>query len=587
MNKLLKMSFDRMGYTYDYLKDINTDKYSGQYLFKDEDKLILGLREAKTNNLKIVIFPDFDIDGLSSGICLYSGLTLLGFNVELYMPDVNNGYGFVCEDIDKALSQWPDADIILTCDVGITCKDAISYAKSKGLKVYVTDHHIEPVNDRVDADIIVDPIRYDETCDFIGVCGAYVAYHVIRTYADLTGNEAIISLISHLSLFVSLGSMGDLMPVLYDTRNIVKAGLKEFNRLLDCETLDDYFGCSVNMLPEVFVNPFANIQGLHFWLLRNNVIAPGDVTETMYGFIYCPMFNSVKRMGESLENLYGLFYDTMDSKDELFLQRAKWLHDLNVQRKELVAMHFAKFFEEEADQPYAPYVFFTDARPGIMGLLAMKAMGVSGRPTMVVSEFDDCFSGSGRLPKWFTASLLRTAIIKDYITVAGHAAAFGITIEKEHIMDFCEWLYDTTKFEMVRAESEFVETRLALGINHPDMYPECDYSICTNNDYDVCFGCADEVGKYGPYGTDYPEPEFRLFFTKKDVVEYRTMGSDNSHFRAKLDHDITLVYFSGAECIKDFERADDNHVFCFAGNFNLNEFRGDVTLQFKVNSQIC
>ena len=83
MNKLLKMSFDRMGYTYDYLKDINNDKYSDRYLFKDEDKLIVALQEAKANNRLIVILSDFDIDGISCGVEFYSGLTLLGFRVVL------------------------------------------------------------------------------------------------------------------------------------------------------------------------------------------------------------------------------------------------------------------------------------------------------------------------------------------------------------------------------------------------------------------------------------------------------------------------------------------------------------------------
>jgi single-stranded-DNA-specific exonuclease len=411
----------------------------------------------------------------------------------------------------------------------------------------------------------------------------------LRLYAELTGNSAIIHLISHLSLFASLGSVGDLMPVLYDTRNVIKQGVAEFNRLLDCESFDDFFGCSIEMLPNEYVNPFIALYYLHFWMLRNNYVAPGDVTDFMYGFTYCPMFNSIKRMGASLDNLYDLLYSNFNEEDcESFYDNAEWLYDLNKQRKAAVAHHFACLFDTDNEQPYAPYVFYTSASPGIMGLLAMKAMGVTGGPVMVVGDNPDSdyVSGSGRLPKWFDATLMSSPEISDYVTVAGHAAAFGISIKKDKLNDFCEWLYDTVKSEIKRCEAEFVETRLALGIDHPDLYPECDYSICTNNDYDVCYECALEVSKYGPYGNGYPEPEFRLFFTKRDVLQYKTMGSDNSHFRAVLPHNITLVYFSGASCYKDFERAEDDHVFCFAGNFVINEFRGDCTLQFKVNAQI-
>ena len=587
MNRLLKMSFDKMGYTYDFLTDIHKPKFAGKYLFQDEDKLVLALKDIHDKKLKIVVLPDFDIDGISSGVISYSGLSLLGFNVELYRPDVNKGYGFDCDDIDAILKQWPDTHAILTCDVGITCNDAIVYAQSKDIWVYVTDHHIEKA--RSTADAIVDPSRNDSNCDFNGVCGAYMIHHVLSLYASMTGNEAIISLIKHLSLFVSLGSCGDLMPVIYDTRLMIKDGIAEFNRLLDCDTLDEYFGCSVTLLPDVYVAPFDNLRRFHFWLLRNGGIDYGDVTDVMYGFTYCPMFNSVKRMGESLQPLYDMFFKTYEWGSDELTGIFSWLWDLNKARKDLVNRVFIELVDDD-EQALAPYMFITDTKPGVLGLLAIKLMGLVDRPCMVLIDYGEYYSGSGRTPAWFSGSLLGY----DGVTVSGHEHAFGITIDKSVFVDYAHYLHAMTEQEMARIEVENIandvqDPRLIVSVNGHDCYGgEYDFSVVKTNDYDVCVDYTYEIDKFRPFGNGFPEPEFLLKFTNKDIREIRVIGSDKNHLRIDLEHNIRIIYFNGVD-YRDvlYHHDEEDHVFCVSGKFSMNEFNGSTTLQFMVSRYIC
>lgn len=587
MNQLLKRSFDKMGYTYEFLTDIHKLKFDNNYVFQDEDKVVLALKNAHDKHLKVVIISDFDIDGISSGVISYSGLSLLGFDVELYMPDVNNGYGFDCEDIDRILRQWPDTNLILTCDVGVTCNDAIAYAQSKEIWVYVTDHHIE--KKRSTADAIVDPSRNDSDCDFDGVCGAYMIYHVLMLYANMTGNDAIIALMKHLSLFASMGSCGDLMPVIYDTRAVIKDGLAEFNRLLDCDTLEDYFGCSLDLLSEVYIAPFDNLRRFHFWLLRNGGIGHGDVTDVMYGFTYCPMFNSVKRMGESLQNLYHMFYRRYDwgadELDDIFT----WLYNLNLQRKALVNQMYERLIEDDL-QALAPYVFITDTKPGILGLLAIKLMAVTGRPCMVLEDNGDCYSGSGRTPAWFSPHLLNY----ENVVVNGHAHAFGISIPKAECAEFARYLHETTESEMARIELEKIgsnmqDPRLIVCVNSHSCYDDYDFSVVTTNDYDACVDYTHEIEKFRPFGNGFFEPEFLLKFTRKDIREVRTMGENGKHLKIELDHNIYAVYFNGTDVYRSIISSCDNddYVFCVSGKFNMNEFAGSVTLQFMINSHVC
>ena len=586
MNHLLKMSFDKYGYTYDFLTSIHKSKYDGEYLFQDEDKLILALKDIHDKKQKLVVIPDFDIDGISSGNIFYGGLSLLGFDVELYMPDVNNGYGFDCDDIDKILSLWPDTHAILTCDVGITCNDAIVYAQSKELWVYVTDHHIE--KKRSTADAIVDPSRLDSTSDFIGVCGAYMAYHVMTLYACMTGNVAIKSLMSHLVLFASLGSCGDLMPVIHDTRKVIVDGLAEFNRLLDCETMDEYFMCSADQLPDAYVAAFENLRRFHFWLLRHGYMHPGDVTDVDYGFTYCPIFNSVKRMGESLQNVYDFFHTRYEWNDETFDDLAQWFWDLNKERKELVTYEFQRLLEDE-NQLFAPYVYVSKARPGILGLLAMKLTGVTGLPCMVVQEYENVYSGSGRTPSWFSGALLGF----DGVTVDGHEHAFGISIDRSKCMDYVNYLKQTSEAELARLESEasvgegVLDPRLIVCVDGHISYGDYDFSINDVNDYDVCVDYTYEIAKMRPFGNGFPEPEFLLKFTKKDIESYRLMGLDQSHLRICLSHNIKIVMFGMAGYEKAFDTNAEDYVYTVSGKFSMNDFNGSTSLQFMVSEAIC
>jgi len=599
MNQLLKLGFERSGYTYEYLKDIMTARYQN-CLFLDEDKLILELKKACDEKKHIVVLPDFDMDGISAGDILYTGGSLLGFNIDLYAPDVNNGYGFTADDIVNITKLWPDVDIILTCDVGITCFEGIDKAHELGIKVFVTDHHIEGLNNRTNADIIVDPSRYDETCEFKGVCGAYVAYHLISSYARCINNPAITSLVEHLSLAVSFGSFGDLMPLLYDTRLLVIQGIKEFNTLLDCENLEDYFHCSLDLLPECYVAFFENIKKMHYRLLHFERVKAGEIVADTYGFTYCPMFNSVKRMGDSIDKLYALLYKRYAWGDDKFSELVDWLWNLNEERKALVQYYFDKLMLD-FDQPYAPYVYVTDARSGILGLLAMKIMGCTGSPCLVVNEFEDCFAGSGRLPVWADPMILR----QDKVIVAGHSHAFGITIDKSVIVPFVVNIGNYVKnFDFSELEA-IEDNRVTICFNSKDFdystIIKCDFGIDSKNDYDVCVDYVYEVGKLAPFGSGFAEPIFKLFFRKSDVVSFDMMGKHNDHCFASLRKQdrgyqegfddfiptIKIVDFNDTSFYENLKNMSDKDVIGIVGRFSMNEYRGSTILQFLMSGQIC
>lgn len=586
MNHLLKISFDRCGYDYDFLKNIYMNKYDGKYLFRDEDKLMLKLKYIRDTKQKIVILPDFDMDGISSGLILYAGLSLFGFNTALYAPDVTKGYGFDEADIDNIIFEHPDVRYIITCDVGITCYHAVTYAKSKGIEMLITDHHPEAVNNRVDADIIVDPSRYDSDCDFIGVCGAYVAYHVVSTFSRMLDNKAIIDLVRHLELFAALGSCGDLMPVIHDTRSIIINGIKEFNALLDADDLNSYFQCSVDLLPDVFVSVFENIRRLHFWLLRNNNMHVGDITDVDFGFTYCPMFNSVKRMQGDIKELYKLLYTRYEWNDESFDALAGWLWNLNLSRKALVSDTFSDLIDNIDNQKYAPYIFVTTCSAGICGLLAMKVMQYTGTICLMVTDCDDMYIGSGRIPEWFDRNILQYESVK----IDGHANAFGIRIPKNICDDYFKYLDKVIAEYVSELQDQAVEDNriiLAMG-GHMCYDNKYDLSITRPDDYDMCFGYACEIEKFRPFGKGFIEPEHIFKITKKDILDLRLMGSAKTHFKITVPFNINMVCFGGASRYFDIidNCFDDDQVFAFSGRFSINEFNNNKNLHFVISEML-
>lgn len=590
MNHLLKLSFDKYGYDYDFLTSIHKNKYDNKYLFRDESALILRLKALCDAHKKIVIIPDFDMDGISSGLILYAGLSLFGFDVNLFAPDVTKGYGFDVHDIDAILAQWPDVSAIITCDVGISCYRAVAYAKSKNLEFFVTDHHPESFTARVEADLIVNPSRRDSDCDFKGVCGAYVAYHLVSTYAKALGNPAIIDLIQHLSLFAALGSCGDLMPVVYDTRDIIKTGVTEFNKLLDADGLESYFKCSLSYLPDVFVAPFENIKRLHFWLLRSSNIHVGDITDTDFGFTYCPMFNSVKRMYGDINNLYELLYARYDWNDERFDVLAGWLWTLNCDRKTLVRDTFSKLISDDDNiQKYAPYIYITDCIPGVCGLLAMKIMQYTGLPCLVVTDCGDDYVGSGRIPEWMSRSVLNY----DNVKLEGHDNAFGAVIFKSICDDYFEYLQKAIPESVKQFEIDnknAVDPRVVICMGGHGCYNnDYDFSIVKPKDYDMCFDYAFEIEKFRPFGRGFLEPEHIFKITKKDIKNIRTMGANKEHLRIELGFNIKMVFFGGTSCCLDLiEKCNDpDQIFAFSGHFSINEFNGNRDLQFMISNMIC
>lgn len=569
MNRLIKTMFENRGYSASFLRDINVPDYDN---LKDIDTLVVRLKELHDQHIPITIYPDFDMDGISAGTLGFAGLAELGFNVNLFVPDASIGYGVHPVQIDKLLKQFPDTKVILTCDTGIGAGVAADYCKSLGLNFFVTDHHIQ--SGVINADVIVDPMRSDETYSHPSICGAFVLYQVLQRYADLYCNYFTQDQIRRLRVFAGIGTVSDTMPVLYENRQILKDSVNICRLVYGDGTTSSVMtipGCDTYRKAFWGLYYFMNVCESYGVLHDSN-----QIDEDFFGFYMAPVFNAAKRMGGDMMKAFGVFF----ANDAL--QCAEYLYNLNIERKELVTRELDNILN--SSQPFAPYIYITNARAGILGLLAMKLMEKSGLPTFVFNDEGAGTSGmryhgSGRSPEWYSCiSNLRNMIPCYYsclaslnvdIYMAGHELAFGCGCRDDGAL--------TKLFEFLDKDVHDVYSGLDVQEEVPDFTISTDWTKDTGIDIELFDDYLNEIDLYRPFGKGFPSPCAKFMFSNRDVVAWKQIGKAKEHLKISFANGFDVLCWNQGYLISQKDSFDNHVVY---GHLGRSEYQGVVSINF-------
>lgn len=549
MNFLIQKTLDNRGYTRDYILDVNNPNHDE---LMDIDKICVKLKRIHDEHKNIVVLPDFDTDGIMSGVIGFAGLAELGFSVSLFMPDTKAGYGFNSVSIDTLLASYPDTDAIITCDVGITCHDGIAYAKSKGIDVLVTDHHLQIDSDE-NADVIVDPKRSDEKYSHPSICGAYVLYQILEHYASLYCDVLLREQIHRLCVFAGIGTVSDVMPLLYENRQLVRDSIA-ISKLIYADG-DDVI-VSYIYGNDIYRRAF---YGLHtfFKVAADNGILrhESDINEEFYGFYLAPIFNSVKRMSMDISLAFGVFFGENPADD------AEKLIAINNERKQLVSNYISNM--KQMKQPYAPYAYLTDAPSGILGLIANKLLVEIGTPVMVLRKEGNKFTGSGRSPDWYPCL---SRLLEEKFYGAGHDSAFAVGFDSvRELKSAIAFLSDDV--------SKYKEEIPAEELNY-DFVIADDSTGDVDLDIDMFREYLSELEYYRPFGKGFPAPFIKLKFNA-DTAFCEVMGSEKQHLKIRLPYGFDVL------CWNQASRADNiDGIVCVEGHLEKNEFNNSVRVQF-------
>ena len=335
------------------------------------DNMCRALHALKLSKSRLVILPDFDMDGIMSGVVGYAGLSQLGFDVELFTPDPTKGYGFNAEEADRLVREHRGVGAVITCDTGIGCVSGVRRFKELGIPVLVTDHHTENPNSSVRdmATVVVDPCAADETYPLREICGAFVFWMVLSRYAEMYLPSEC-EHIDVLRVFAGIGTVSDMMPLCHENRQVVRDAVSVCRLLLDLgDSYVDYVG-GVKAYKSALSGLGACLRILDE---RHKFTKRTELTEETFGFYLSPIFNSVKRLGGDMALPFSVF-SSLDLDTAGREQVFSSIVALNERRKSAVEDAMAQVEESvrSGRQPLAPYVYVCSSSTpaGVLGLVA-------------------------------------------------------------------------------------------------------------------------------------------------------------------------------------------------------------------------
>lgn len=556
MNQIIECILKNRQYKEGFLTDIECYSHG---MLRNADVICSKLHSIKESNKRIVLVVDFDMDGLMCGVASFAGLAELGFNVSLFIPDPKEGYGFTKATVKRLVSQYPDVEVVMTGDVGITCYEGVDYLKSLGIEVLLTDHHMQ--DKEINADVIVNPNALGETYEHPSICGAYVIYQVLQEYANTYCDKFMQEQIMRLRVFAGIGTISDMMPVLYENRKLIRDAI-DICKLIYLDGNDFV----VNSIPgcDIYRRAFYGLYTtLSAFAAAGKLQNADSIDEQFFGYYLAPTFNSVKRMDGNMSDAFGVFFDSEP------LTKVNNLIAMNDKRKDLEQQYLKEL--QTIPQPYAPYVYLSSAPSGITGLLAQKMMKQSGCPSCVVSFDNNRYHGSGRSPEWYPL-FDRT---HDHFHVAGHNAAFGVgfTDERE-LKAFVEYVKKDS--EDVKKTVEFVEEK-------PDCVISSDGTGDVLIDLWLFAKYLIDIKSYKPFGKGFEKPELLLKF-RADEGEWHTMGGAKQHLKVKLMYGFEVLLWNQAnkrlEYIDNITKTPTNRYVYVLGDIQESEFGGVKTFNF-------
>lgn len=510
------------------------------YLMKDMEKAVVRIFEAIEAKEKIIIYSDYDCDGIPAAVIMHDFFKKIGYeNFSVYIPDRHDeGYGLNLKAIDEFIDTG--VNLIITFDLGITAIEEITKAKSAGIDTIVTDHHL-PQDRLPDAFAIINPKQKDCNYPDKNLCGAGIAFKLVCAIIKKYGEYFKIQdgWEKWLLDMASVATLADQVPLVGENRILAYYGLKVLKKTRRPGLIEIFNKAGVNM----------------------NNISEEDITFTL-----APRINAASRMGDPMDAFRALSSENPVEAKAF----ADHLSKINDERKQSVARIMKdvnKTLEKREDKSVI-VIGNPNWRVGILGLVASKIVDQYKRTTFVWgSEGSEIIRGScrgyGDINLVEAMSALPTNSLIDF---GGHKGAGGFSVE--------------------HTEIHFLEERLLKvfdGITDKKL-ESVDIPIDAKiNLDDVNIGNYNVIEKLAPYGEGNPKPIFLLEdITISSIKEF---GKDKNHleiiFLDEKAHPVKAISFFKTR--NDFGRSltEGERINLYA-TFEKSTFLGRTELRLRI-----
>lgn len=493
------------------------------YDLHDMDKTVKRIRQAIENYEQILIYGDYDADGMTSASIVKEALEMLGAEVQVYLPNrFTDGYG-PNQSVYKYFIEQQDISLIITVDNGVAGHKAIAYAQEMGVDVIVTDHHSMPAQ-LPSAFAIVHPEHPQADYPFKHLAGCGVAFKLACALLESIPTEMLD--------LVAIGTIADMVSLTDENRIMVKVGL------------------------EILKN--TERVGLQE-LMRISDVDVDSINEETVGFKLAPQLNALGRLDDpnpAIELLTG--FDEEEAQAV-----ATMINTKNEERKTIVQTIFDEAIGM-VDRSKPVQVLAKEGwHPGVLGIVAGRILEQIGQPVIVLNIEDGLAKGSARSVEALDIFKALDGHRDLFEAFGGHSGAAGMTLSVDKLDQLsqvlCQFVEDN-QLDLSQKNSLVLDGQLDLSEFNLDLIKSLD--------------------KLAPFGMDNKKPVFLL----KDVAvkQARTMGQNGAHLKLKLSQDsdnLDLVAFNQGQLAQDFQQAQDLEL---AVTLSVNKWNGQTTLQLML-----
>lgn len=533
---ILNRQIDSLDAAYHYLHPSLNDLYS-PFLMQDMKKGVTRLTKAIHNKERIVIYGDYDADGITSVVVLYKFLKDLSPCVSYYIPDrILEGYGLKNNVID--LFKNENVGLIITVDCGISDIEQIAYAKSIGIDTIVLDHH-EISAGLPDAVACINPNRPDCSFPFKHLAGVGIAFNFLIALRGSLRKDGfwkeggLPNLKEYLDI-VALGTIGDIAPLLNENRIFAKFGL---------ELMTEGKRPGIKALKEV--------SGID-----------GQIIDSFKAsFCLIPRINAAGRIASPLDAVELLLAETVE-------EARPWAEKLDLHNRRRQAME-KDIFNEIIDmllsnpdlEKMNALVFASEKwHPGVVGIVASRLVDQFSRPTFVISLKNGVGKGSGRSISSFNIHKGLQQCAPLLLSFGGHYRAAGISIKEDDIYEFACTLDEIIK-----------ETGQTSGMLSNTMIDaECSLQ-------EISLDLIHQMSMLAPFGCENPEP---VLCTRKLKVSSPSIVG-NSHLRMRLSSNgssCNAIWFGMGKHLCSVNGANLDVAF----SPQINYWNGNSDIQLKL-----
>jgi len=459
------------------------------FLIKNMKQLCERIHLAKQLGDKVLIFGDYDVDGVSATAIMLKTLKKLGIDADFYLPNrYVDGYGLTNAVIDKIATQFAP-DLIITVDCGISCFAEVEYAKSKGIEICVTDHHELP--EILPNTIVLNAKIEGQEYPFRELCGTGLAYKISEALLGQKKAEEFLPI-------AALATIADIVSLTGENRNIVKKGLRCLDKLP--------YGVKA--------------------LFKENKVPISSATSTDIAFKIAPKINSSGRMGDASDSL--MLYM---SEDPVVVR--KYIDKIkkhNTKRQELSAgiLEDCERAIKKMDLSKTRVICLASKKwdQGILGIACARLVEMYNRPVFLFSQVGDSLHGSGRSIDDINIHELLSSLQDILETFGGHTMAAGLTLKREHYESF------------VNRVNSFVFEKVDDDVFVPIKY----YDLELKNE-DITDRFLEELKLLEPFGCGNARPKFKIS-TENVQIEPKKYSPNHCDL---VIGDLKLAYYNFAK----------------------------------------